>query len=277
MKAYLELLKIAHWSKNLLVFVGVFFAGLVFTPFFFEAALVFAVFCLASSAGYVLNAILDRNHDLRHPRKRHRPLPSGRVSIRNAIILLSSLIVLLVVSLLLIPLAAGVIVLAYLALSALYSTFLKDIFLIDIFTIAFGLILRVLAGTIGIGISASPWLIVLIITVALFLALAKRLNEKQSAGADHRSVLNAYAEPYLRSLITMTATLSIGFYALYLIETERTILHFVSIPIVIFGFFRYLYLLEVQKRGEDPIDDIIRDPYLIASLLLWAGIVGVST
>ena len=277
MNKYLQLIRIHHWIKNLFVFIGVFFAGLVFTPpHLLNALLVFISFCLATSAVYIINDIKDREYDKLHKKKKTRPLASGAITIKTAKNTLAIFLILLSGSLFFIKPLAIAFVLAYVILNVIYTFVLKKIVIIDVFSIALSFILRVLAGTIGIGILASSWLLVTIISLSLFLGFGKRFNEKKFVEG-HRKVLQDYTEGFITHLILITSTLSIAFYSLYIIETNPDVIHILTIPLVMYGFFRYIYITHILKGGGDPTEELLTDKPLLLTVILWAILLFIGT
>ena len=269
MNAFLKLLRVHQWTKNLFVFVGVFFAELFLTSILIDAIFVFVSFCLASSIVYIMNDIKDVESDRQHPKKKHRPIASGAITEKQAIGVLALLIVGITLSFLIIPLHAIFIIVSYIAFNMAYTQLLKHIVLLDVFSIAFSFMLRVFAGTYGIGVPASSWLLITIIALALFLSLAKRYNEISLVGKKHRKVLGMYSPEYLNNLVMISATLSIAFYSLYTISINKNIFHIATIPLVMYGFFRYLHITHIQKGGGDPSEELYKDKHILVVVLLW--------
>jgi 4-hydroxybenzoate polyprenyltransferase len=269
MLVYLQLLRVRQWIKNLFVFTGVFFAALFTIESIIQAVLVFVSFCLASSFVYVVNDLRDAPKDRLHPVKKLRPIAIGIVSEKEAKSVLFVLLVLLFVSFLAIPLLASFIVLFYVGFNFLYTYYLKHVVLLDVFSISLSFILRVLAGTIGLGIEASRWLVVTVIALSLFLSFAKRFNEKEIVGKKHRAVLSLYSREYLSAVMVVCATLSIGFYSLYVIGESYSLWPVLTIPVVLFGFCRYFLLTHVLKQGGDPTMSLVKDRYLFFVANLW--------
>jgi 4-hydroxybenzoate polyprenyltransferase len=269
-----------QWAKNAFVFVGVIFGHAWNAPPLLLAALLAAAgFSLASSAIYIVNDHADRERDRAHPKKRHRPLASGRVSERAALTLACAL-ALAGFSL---ALAAGPMVLAivasYAGLNLAYSFSLKNVVILDVFVIAAGFILRILAGTLGIGIAPSQWLLVCSMFLTLFLGFTKRRSELLSVGADfviHRKALLHYNPALLDKMIGVCAAAALMSYSLYTMSpatvraqgTENLIY---TIPFVAYGIFRYLYLLHSQHAGADTSRELARDPHMLLTVAGWAA------
>jgi len=276
MNKYLKLIRIHHWVKNLFVFIGVFFAGMIFTPYLLDALLVFVSFCFATSAVYIINDIKDLKYDKLHKKKKTRPLASGSISLKTAKNILILFLILFIGSLFFIKPWAIAFVVGYLILNIIYTFALKQLIVIDVFSIALSFILRVLAGTIGIGIIASSWLLVTIISLSLFLGFGKRFNEKKFE-EKHRKVLQEYTEGFINHLILITSTLSIAFYSLYIIETNPDVVHIITIPLVMYGFFRYIYITHVLKGGGDPTEELLTDKPLLLTVIIWAILLFIGT
>jgi HAD superfamily hydrolase (TIGR01490 family) len=274
----LRLMRPHQWLKNVFVFVGLIF-GHAWTNASLVAGAVLAAtaFALVSSAIYIVNDFADRERDLLHPKKRHRPLASGRVSIRAAL----GLAVVLALCGTLLALAAGEavvwVIMGYAAMNLAYSFGLKSVVILDVFVIAAGFILRILAGTLGLGIPPSQWLLVCSLLLTLFLGFAKRRAELLSLSDDfliHRKALLQYNAALLDKLISMCGAGAIISYSLYTMSPDIARLHgtahlIYTIPFVAYGMFRYLYLLHARHLGTDTSSDLLRDPHLIAAVALW--------
>jgi len=275
----LRLMRPHQWVKNTFVFIGLLFghawhdAHLVA-----QAVIAFIAFCLVSSAIYTVNDIADLQQDKLHPRKSKRPLASGAVSV-SAAIMLASLLCLL--GLILAYVAAPtvlVIVSGYVLLNIAYSFRLKHVVILDVFIIASGFMLRILAGTLGIGIAPSHWLLLCGLMVTLFLGFTKRRAEIITLTGDkaaHRKVLEHYSPVLLDKMIGVTAAGLIMSYSLYTMSPDTIRIHgttnlFYTVPFVMYGVFRYIYLLHHQSRGSDTAHDLVRDPHMIVVVGAWA-------
>ncbi len=270
------LLRPAHWIKNGFVLVGLLFGRAFFKPEFVAAAIfTFISFSLMASFVYIINDLTDIEADRQHPAKRNRPLASGAVSPFQAKVLA----VFLLSAALPVAWLAGeivfAIVVAYGMMNLAYSFGLKNVVVLDVFIIAAGFMLRILAGTVGIGIEPSKWLIVCGLMVTLFLGFAKRRAELAHAGdTKHRQVLAQYSEDLLDKFIGIMASATIITYSLYTVAPETVKQHHTdkliyTSPLVIYGLFRYLYLLYRKKQGEDPVMDLFRDRQILLTFLAW--------
>lgn len=277
---FIQLIRPHQWVKNAFVLVGLLFGQMWNVPELVLAAL-FAVagFACVSSAIYILNDYADREADRSHPTKHNRPLASGRVSPARALVLCCALAFLGGT----LALQAGpwvlAIVSAYAGMNVMYSFALKSWVILDVFIIAAGFLLRILAGTAGIGIEPSKWLLVCSLFLTLFLGFMKRRSELLDKGTDYmiyRKALLQYSPALLDNLIAVTASAAIMSYSLYTMSPETVDLHgtenlIYTIPFVVYGMFRYLYLLYAKSGGADTSRDVFRDKQLLAAVLGWAG------
>jgi decaprenyl-phosphate phosphoribosyltransferase len=264
----IRLLRPRHWIKNLFVLAPLIFSGLFTRP---HSALlgVFAtmLFCVAASLVYVMNDLSDVQRDALHPVKRlTRPLASGAVSITEARVVLAVLAALLLVgSFVSIPLVA--VLIGYILLNVLYSVWLKSIPVVDIFCVAAGFVLRVYAGAEAIDVPLSSWMLVTTLSIALYLAAIKRRDELETQGDGARAVLGQYSVALLDRFALMSSVCSMVFYSLFVVTT-RPVLAF-TIPLVLFGIFRYWFLVDRGDRGESPTDALWNDRTLAITVVMW--------
>lgn len=271
MRALLQLMRPKQWVKNAFVF-----APLVFTREYLNptavtaAALAFVLFCLASSASYIVNDIHDIEQDRQHPKKKlSRPLASGSISHANALILLGILLFFLALGAFAMPQVLAVIA-AYLALNLAYTFVLKHQPVVDIFSIAIGFVLRVFAGAVALSVPLSNWMAITTLSLALYLASIKRRQELASSGAKSRTVLRAYTATLIDRYAEISATGALVFYSLFVMSTYPNLAF--TIPLVIFGLFRYWYIVEQLDQGESPTDVILTDWSLALTVLAWIGV-----
>lgn len=271
--ALLRLLRPKQWVKNVFVLAPLLFAGaLADAAAVSEAMIAMALFCLASSAVYILNDLRDVERDRRHPVKRHtRPIASGEVTPLTARLLLAMLIALLAAAALFKP-AVMTVVGGYLALNVAYSYYLKHQPVLDIFTIAVGFVLRVYAGAAALQLEVSAWMFVTTLCLALFLASVKRRQELLGSGADGREVLGRYSVKLAERYAEMSGTGALIFYALFVVSSRPELV--TTIPFVLFGLFRYWYVVEVDEGGESPTDALLSDRPLLATVTLWVAACG---
>ncbi|MSP76141.1 MAG: decaprenyl-phosphate phosphoribosyltransferase [Rhodospirillaceae bacterium] len=260
-----------QWVKNAFVFAPLIFARGYLDPSAVTAAsLAFVLFCLASSASYIVNDIHDIEQDRQHPKKKlSRPLASGRVSHANALILLGVLLFFLALGAFAMPQVLAVIA-AYLALNLAYTFVLKHQPVVDIFSIAIGFVLRVYAGAVALSVPLSNWMAITTLSLALYLAAIKRRQELASNGANGRAVLHAYTATLIDRYAEISATGALIFYSLFVMSTYPNLAF--TIPLVIFGLFRYWYIVEQLDQGESPTDVILTDWSLAVTVLAWIGV-----
>jgi 4-hydroxybenzoate polyprenyltransferase len=268
-----------QWSKNLIVFAGALFGGqLLDVASLLAAAATFVLFCGLSGAVYLFNDVADRQADQRHPLKRHRPIASGQLAPRTALAVASGLALAAVVAATAIRPVLGVVALSYFTLLLAYSFALKHLVIIDALTIAGGFVLRASAGAIAIAVPISHWLLVCTTLLALFLSFSKRRHELTllAEGAiDHRRILHEYS-PYLldQMIAVVTASTLVG-YAVYATSSETaqrlgTSRLGLTIPFVLYGIFRYLYLVHQKRAGGSPAALLVTDAPLLACVALWS-------
>ena len=266
-----------QWTKNGLIFVALAFtlniqeAGLVG-----KAVLAFGCFCALSSAGYLLNDVMDVEADRQHPTKRLRPIAAGSVPIGLALSLGLVLALAALVGTFAINLPLGGLAVAYIALTALYSVSLKHIVLVDIFGIAAGFVLRAAAGAVAIDVPISPWLYIATMLGSLLIALGKRRAELGILGleaAGHRRNLDAYSLEFIDQLILIVSSAAVMTYALYTFSAENLPKNhsmMVTIPVVLYGLFRYLFLVREGDIGAAPEELLFRDRPLLLAVIGWA-------
>jgi 4-hydroxybenzoate polyprenyltransferase len=274
-----RLMRPLQWIKNAFVLTG-----LIFGKHFGEKDLLLSVllatiaFSLVSSFVYIINDITDIESDRHHPKKRLRPLPSERVSLSMAIILAMITCVCGLSLAYFVSWRLLEIVICYILLNIAYSLYLKHVVILDVFCIAGGFMLRILAGTIGVGIPASKWLLLCGLMITLFLGFAKRRAELIALKHNpekHRYVLENYSPVLLEEILAICATSVIISYSLYTMSPETIEVHHTSnliytVPPVIYALFRYLFLLHHQQSGGDPTRDLFKDRHIIAAFIIWA-------
>jgi len=269
--AALRLLRPRQWIKNSFVLAPLLFAASFDEPSaILNALLAVLLFCVASSATYVVNDLRDRERDRQHPTKRYtRPLASGAVSPRSAIAILLLLYAILVGGWWLAPKVIGVIA-AYLLLNVLYTFVLKHQPVLDIFTIATGFVLRVWAGAVAIAVPLSSWMFVTTLCLALFLAAVKRRQELVQSGSAGRDVLSRYSISLIDRYAEMSATGALVFYSLFVMSAQPELV--MTVPLVLFGLFRYWYVVEALDQGESPTDALLADWQLQAVVVAWVAV-----
>ena len=266
-----------QWTKNLFVFAGIFFDGGVLNLVRISRSLaIFAIFCLVSSAIYLINDLVDIEKDRQHPTKCKRPLASGALAPRVAIVAAALLL------LVCLPLAfwldprVGTVTLAYVLLMLIYDFWLKRLVIIDVMTVAAGFLLRVVAGALAVHVSRfSPWLYVCTTFLALFISINKRRTELVLLAGNansHRSSLEQYSLPLLDDMSSLVTTATVVAYCIYTFAAPYVPQNgamMVTIPFVLYGIFRYQYLVRIKSAGGAPEDVLLQDKPLIATCLLW--------
>ncbi len=278
---HIRALRPHQWVKNGFVFVALVFARRFTEPAaLVQAFTAFAAFCAAASAIYLVNDVADYERDQSHPKKSKRPIASGRVK-RSTALLMAGLLT---------PVGLGLawslnlktlaVILTYALVNVAYSYVLKHQVLLDVFVIATGFLLRVIAGAFAIEVGVSPWLLICTFFVALFLAFCKRRQELVTLGDDaatHRGNLADYSLVFIDKMVSALAAMTVMSYALYTIDprvmarlgTDGLVL---TVPLVLFGMFRYLYLVHQEGKGGSPTEVLLTDRSVqaIAVLLLTA-------
>jgi 4-hydroxybenzoate polyprenyltransferase len=282
MRGIVESLRPRQWTKNLLVFAGLIFSQHLLDPGLFGRALAtFAIFCLLSGGTYLVNDVVDAERDRTHPRKRLRPVASGRVPARLAWAVGALLIVGACAAGFALSARLGLVAAAYALLLAAYSGGLKHVVILDTLVIASGFVLRALAGVVAIDAEFSHWLLLCTILLALFLTLGKRRHELlalEAGGVDHRPILFEYSPQLLDQMIAVVTASTLMAYALYTMapETQAKLgtTHMpLTIPFVLYGLFRYLYLLYRRDLGGDPSEHLLTDRGLFIAVACWGGAV----
>lgn len=280
--AFIELLRPQQWVKNAFVLAGLMFGHAWGDPAMVAAALwATLAFCLASGAVYAFNDACDAAQDRGHPDKRHRPVARGALTPAQA----TGYSVLAAAAALALSAWVGwkvaALVATYLGISAAYTLRLKHVPVLDVMVIAAGFMLRLLAGTLGIGIEPSRWLIACGFLLTLFLGFAKRRAEiarlAEEAGR-HRAVLDDYSVAFLDKAVALSAAGMVAAYAWYTLAAETARIHgtdqlVLTLPWVLLGTFRYLYRLRRRGGGGDPADELLRDPVLAAAVAGWVATV----
>lgn len=270
----------AQWMKNLFIFAAVIFAQRFFdTPLLLKTSAAFIVFCILSGALYILNDLNDIEEDKLHPKKSERPIASGEIGKRQALFLF---FILSLISLFLAFLLNKYFFIAafiYFILQLAYSLKFKHVVILDVFIVAAGFVIRVIAGGLVIEIPLSSWLLVCTMMLALFLAMSKRRHELlllEDNASEHRPILMEYSPYLLDQMIAVVTASTLIAYCLYTIS-EETIAKFgtthlvLTSPFVLYGIFRYLYLIHQKGKGGSPEELIIKDKPLLIDILLWIG------
>jgi 4-hydroxybenzoate polyprenyltransferase len=273
-----QLLRPTQWVKN-----SVLFAALIFSKHLFVWAdtarvlAAFVCFCCVASGAYVMNDIRDCERDRQHPLKSRRPLPAGRVPRGTAVVLSLVLMALGLGGAVALGPGFALFTTGYLALQVLYTFSFKDMVILDVMSIATGFVIRAVAGGVVIGVPVSPWLIICTFLLALFLGFAKRRHELvllEGRAEDHRAALREYSPYFLDQMISVVTASVVVAYAIYTASPEvqerlGTDKLYLTIPFVLFGIFRYLYLVHQREEGGNPTQLLLTDQPLLADVVLW--------
>jgi 4-hydroxybenzoate polyprenyltransferase len=271
-----------QWTKNLLVLAGVVFGGRLMDPAAVKIALgACAIFCALSSAVYLFNDVADRAADQNHPLKRERPIASGQLSVTTALLAGLVLAVAGVLAAFMIRAELGVVAGAYLTLLLIYSVALKHVVIVDVLMIAAGFVLRAIAGAVAVDVPIGHWLLVCTTLLALFLALSKRRHELTllaEAATDHRPILEEYSPYLLDQMIGVVTSSTLIAYTVYATSIDTavrlgTAKLGLTIPFVLYGIFRYLYLVHQKRGGGSPAAMLLTDRPLLACVALWSATV----
>ena len=275
-----------QWTKSLLMFLPLAFSVKerwslddpgILGELFLQTLAGGLIFCAISGAVYVINDLFDREKDRSHPRKRRRPIASGQLPVTAAQALAVLLVVVALAGGFLLGTGLGLVCVVFLVLNLGYSAYLKRIIILDVMVVAAGYLLRVVTGALIIDVTVSPWLYSTIGVGALFIAVGKRHAELRTAGTDapsQRAVLEQYSQAFLSQLLTITSTAALVAYAFYTFTATNVPENhsmMLTVPFVVFGLFRYLYLVNQTDEAESPELVIIRDVPLAIDVLLWAA------
>jgi 4-hydroxybenzoate polyprenyltransferase len=278
MRNLFSTLRSQQWVKNFVLFAGLIFSQNLEKPeFILKSVAGFALFCLLSSSVYIFNDIMDVDSDRKHPLKSSRPIASGKISIPTATLLFVVFaLIALGLSFWLNPVFA-LTALSYFVLNLLYSVYLKNVVIIDVMCIAAGFVIRAVAGAVVIGVEISTWLVVCTILLALFLGFGKRRHELlllENQATDHRKILSEYSPYFLDQMISVVTASTVIAYAFYTlsseVETKLGTKHMdLTIPFVLYGVFRYLYLIHQKEGGGSPTRMLLTDKPILANVILW--------
>ena len=281
LKAFVAILRIPQWIKNFFLFAPLIFSKHLFQHnFLWTEVVAFFVFCLISSSAYIINDIADREIDRQHPVKRNRPLAAGTLGVSQAVLLAIVLLAATVALALKLPANFQSVAALYLAMNIAYSFWLKRVILLDVFIVAAGFMIRVLAGAYAIDVDTSHWLVLCTLFVSLFLATSKRRGElvlsQQHEGYEGRAVLKQYDVASIDQIMTVAAAGMAISYALYTVS-DRTVTMFgtenliFTTVFVLFGIFRYLLLIRKNPTEDNPVRLLMRDALMLVNIVAWFG------
>ena len=272
-KAFIKIMRPKQWTKNLLIFAALLFSNNLLNVSLLKLSIYgFFLFCMFSGSVYAINDIVDIEKDRNHPNKCKRPLPSGQISIRQALGFIITVFSLTVMaSYRLNPLFAAIGI-AYFILVTLYSFYLKNVVILDVMTIAMGFVLRAVAGTVLISVRISPWLLLCTILLSMFLALHKRKSEMElvtNGSKGSRKILEDYTPELINDMLHIVTSSTVMAYSLYTFTGTHSVYMMGTIPFVIYGIFRYQYIVHTKDMGENPELILLNDVPLIVNILLW--------
>lgn len=277
-----RLLRPKQWTKNLLLFAALLFSfEEIRTETILATLLGFILFSLVAGCVYILNDFVDRDRDRQHPVKKYRPMASGQVNPSHALLFGIILLILSVGTAFMMNPLFGVLCIVYFLLNVSYSFVLKHLVILDMMTIAAGFVLRAIAGGVLIHVPFTPWFLICTMLLSLFLAIGKRRNELtllEGNTGSHRKVLDNYSITLLDQFNTIVTTATIISYSLFTFTSDRTIHLMWTIPLVIYGMFRYLYLIHMKNQGGSPDRVLFEDkPILITVILYVISVVTIFT
>lgn len=266
----ITLMRPKQWIKNAFVLAPLLFASKFSDPIAIsQGLLAMALFCLAASATYIVNDMHDIERDRLHPEKlKSRPLASGAVKLKTAYVLLLILYVILIGAWFIAP-KLMVVITGYVVLNLAYTFILKHQPVVDIFTIAIGFVLRVYAGAAALSVPLSDWMFITTLCLALYLAAVKRRQELKQRGSESRKVLQAYSLPLIDRYAEMSATGALVFYSMFVMSAKPQLV--ITVPLVLFGLYRYWYVVEQLDGGESPTDVLFKDWQLLLTVVLWTA------
>jgi 4-hydroxybenzoate polyprenyltransferase len=272
-KDFLKLMRVHQWIKNFFVFAALIFSSSLFMVDKIELSIIgFLIFCAASSSIYIINDTMDIEADKKHPKKKFRPLASGKIKVWQALIVFSILIIIALFGSIYMNMNLFLVILIYIIMNLLYSKWLKHVVILDVIIIAVGYVLRVIAGAIIINVTISPWLLGMTLTLSTMIALGKRHSELVNQGTSKRKVLEKYDINFINTLLIFSSTITMIMYLLWCIENrvqtnEGALL--ASSGFIFYGITRYLYLTLKMKSGESPTRLVIKDKPMLINVLLW--------
>ena len=282
MRKYLSLLRVSHWTKNVFVFVAMIFGGKLAGPADEVLAAVgsaaggFLCFCLASSAVYILNDIIDRKTDVLHPEKCQRPIAAGAVTVPTAVVMSLICAAAAIIGSIMLGASFATVVVGYIVLMILYSLFLKKEMVLDCMVISVGFCLRAVAGAVVVGVEISPWLVICTFALCLFLSFGKRRSEIEQLGEESgafRRTLAGYTPELLGHMVDVTSAVAIACFLLYTMD-DRTREVFgtnnlvYTMPMVLYCIFRFSALIQ-RGKYSDPVRLILKDRPFQVGLVLW--------
>lgn len=278
MLAFIKLLRPKHWIKNTFVFLPLFFAGELFSNVkLYDCIAGFIIFSLSASAIYALNDVFDVEEDRLHPEKKYRPVASGKIGIKSAVFISIALFFLALSLAFYIDFIFFICILVYVVLNLAYSFGLKNIAILDLFIVAFGFLLRVIAGGELSAVPVSHWLMIMVLLLSLFLVLAKRRDDLilvENGGKAIRKASSGYNLDFVNACLTLLSSVMIVSYIMYTVSDEVQVRYeseylFLTCIFVIAGLMRYLQITMVEKKSGSPVKILYKDIFILVVILAW--------
>lgn len=269
-----DLLRVKQWTKNLLIYAALVFTSNLFNPIYFRSVTIgFFLLCFAASSLYIFNDLADYESDRLHPQKKNRPIAANKINKIFAAILAILLMSFSLIGAYLLNFNLFILIICYLTMTTLYTLFLKHVVIVDVFILSIGFVLRAIAGALVLSVTISPWLLICTLLLALFLALAKRRNELTIPDAHkHRKILEEYSIPLLDEMISVVTASTVITYSLYTFNSATALKHnylMLTIPFVLYGIFRYLYLIHKKNMGGSPEAILLKDIPIMINVILF--------
>lgn len=272
-KGFIKLGRPKQWIKNLFIFAAIAFSKNIFNISYLTQTLyAFACFCLISSSVYILNDLVDVEKDRQHPKKKLRPIAAGIVSKTEAILMLIFVVPLVLVAAFIIDRVFLAIIAVYFINNIFYSLKVKHLVILDVMSIAAGFLLRVIGGAVVIRVEVSPWLLLCTLLLSLFLGFGKRRNELLvlEGNADkHRKILDEYSLEFIDNMLSIVTATTVMAYSLYTFTVYESKYMMLTIPFVLYGIFRYQYIVYKKNEGGSPDEVVLSDLPLLVNVLLW--------
>jgi 4-hydroxybenzoate polyprenyltransferase len=274
---FLDLLRVKQWIKNPLIYIALIFTNNLFNPsLFLKVTVGFFLLSFAASAIYIVNDIKDAKEDRHHPEKKNRPIASGDITPSFAWVICAILAVFALAGAFIIDRGFFFVILTYMVMNLLYTYKLKQVVILDIFIVAAGYVLRAIAGAVIINVAISPWLLICTSLLALFVIMAKRRYEMTmlSDASKHRKILDEYSVPLIDEMMSVVTASTVIAYSLYTFTSATAARHqylMLTIPFVLYGIFRYLYLIHKKNLGGNPEYIFLKDMPMIVNILLWVA------
>lgn len=273
LKSYIKLFRPKQWIKNLFVFAALVFSNNILHADLLERTLLcFVLFCAASSSVYILNDMIDASKDRLHPKKKLRPIASGAISKTEALVLLFILVPAVLIGSFIFSKLLFLLIVVYFTNNILYCFVLKHMVIIDVMSIALGFILRVISGCIAIDVFISPWLLLCTLLLSLFLGFSKRRNELlvlEEKAEHHRKILDEYSLEFIDKMLSIIISSTVMAYTLYTFSSRSNYYLMSTIPFVLYGIFRYQYIIYKKNEGGSPEEVILSDKPLLIDMILW--------